>query len=172
MSFLNLSKRDFLLSGVSLVSLALPLSACRNDAIKDIALPQPSSKEHDVLSVVLERLFPISGIDQTAFSDVALSLLQSAKTNDDVAGILKSAIQAVEDASNNAWLNLTPSKQTAVLKKLESEPWFTGLLLNAKAALFNNPKLWSVLNYGGPSLEEGGYKYDGFDDINWLPESP
>jgi len=38
--------------------------------------------------------------------------------------------------------------------------------------LFNNPKLWSVLNYGGPSLEEGGYKYDGFDDINWLPESP
>ena len=170
MSFLKLSKRKFLLSGASLVSFTLPLSACRNEAaIGDKPLDSTNSN-HDIFRVFIARLFPINAIDPSVLSDVSDGLFKSAKTNVGLAGSLSACIQAVQKFSENDWLKLEPSQQTAIMQKLEGEPWFGAILFQAKGMLFNNPKLWRALGYGGSSLEEGGYKYNGFDDIDWLPE--
>ena len=37
--------------------------------------------------------------------------------------------------------------------------------------IYNNPDVWKVLGYEGPSAEQGGYINRGFSDIDWLQDA-
>ena len=37
--------------------------------------------------------------------------------------------------------------------------------------IYNNPEVWKVLGYEGPSAELGGYINRGFSDIDWLQDA-
>ena len=39
-------------------------------------------------------------------------------------------------------------------------------------SLYNQPEVWAQFGYEGPSYPHGGYLYDGFDDLAWLPDAP
>jgi len=36
--------------------------------------------------------------------------------------------------------------------------------------LYDDPEVWAVLGYEGPSLDKGGYINRGFNDLDGLPE--
>jgi hypothetical protein len=45
-----------------------------------------------------------------------------------------------------------------------------GLLADARDRLYALPAVWQAIGYPGSSLEFGGYRNRGYDDIDWLPE--
>jgi len=169
MNFSELSRRNILFTGASTLSFVWPLSACTQSRTKDKKKIILSASDNDIIYSFIERLFPINGLDSAVLSTINDDLFKAAQNDAGLEENLKACIFALQDKSNNDWLKLTPSKQVAIMKEVEGDVWFTGLLLRAKAALFAHPKLWKVLGYGGSSLETGGYKYNGFDDIDWLP---
>jgi hypothetical protein len=59
--------------------------------------------------------------------------------------------------------------RVAVLKEIESTPFFTRMRAEMITALYNQPDLWAKLGYEGSSAEHGGYIHRGFNDIDWLP---
>lgn len=58
--------------------------------------------------------------------------------------------------------------RVAILKSMESEPFFQTIRGGLVVGLYNQPEVWALLGYEGSSHEKGGYLNRGFDDINWL----
>lgn len=118
-----------------------------------------------VMQRFVELLFPIEGVDTSSFTSVAQALID----NTDLSAPINNAVESLNDAAEENWLNIDGEAQTKIMKSYEAEPWFITLFITSRALLFDLPDVWSVLDYEGPSIEFGGYKYRGFDDIDWLP---
>lgn len=61
------------------------------------------------------------------------------------------------------------SDRVAVLQAIEGGAFFQLMRSNMVVALYNQPDLWEKFGYEGPSANEGGYLYRGFNDLDWLP---
>ena len=59
---------------------------------------------------------------------------------------------------------------TELLRKVADTPFFAVVHSTAIVALYDNPQVWSLLGYEGPSFDQGGYLHRGFDDLDWLPD--
>ncbi|CAJ0680021.1 twin-arginine translocation signal domain-containing protein [Ralstonia mannitolilytica] len=62
----------------------------------------------------------------------------------------------------------TESERVALLKDIESTPFFKKVQGDLVTGLYNNKKLWPLFGYEGSSWQKGGYLHRGFDDIDWL----
>ena len=60
------------------------------------------------------------------------------------------------------------TQRVALLKKIESTPFFQRIKGDLVLGLYNNKDVWPLLGYEGSSAEKGGYLERGFDDIDWL----
>lgn len=60
------------------------------------------------------------------------------------------------------------SDRVAVLERIESTAFFQTVRGSLVTGIYNNPAVWKVLGYEGPSAHLGGYLQRGFDDLDWL----
>ncbi|MGV8892026.1 MAG: twin-arginine translocation signal domain-containing protein [Burkholderiaceae bacterium] len=60
------------------------------------------------------------------------------------------------------------SRRVAVLKSIESTPFFQKIRGDLVTGLYNNKEVYKLLGYEGSSWEKGGYINRGFNDIDWL----
>ena len=171
MSLRILNRRHFLSTTAGSLSFLLPLSSCSQNKDAEKIAVSVSNLGVDILSQFFERLLPIKGIDKSVFASITQDMLENAKSNEGLRQNLKSCVSALQNLSDYKWLELEPVNQSSILKDLEGEAWFVDILIRAKGSLFYHPKFWNLIQYEGPSLENGGYKYRGFDDIDWLPET-
>lgn len=58
--------------------------------------------------------------------------------------------------------------RVAVLKSIESTPFFQKIRGDLVTGLYNNKEVFKLLGYEGSSWEKGGYINRGFNDIDWL----
>ena len=58
--------------------------------------------------------------------------------------------------------------RVAMLRQIESTPFFQGVRGGMMVSLYNNPEVWPLFGYEGESYSKGGYLERGFDDIDWL----
>ncbi len=56
------------------------------------------------------------------------------------------------------------------LKSIENTPFFILTRSATVVTLYDDPEVWAVLGYEGPSFDKGGYINRGFNDLDWLPE--
>jgi hypothetical protein len=57
-----------------------------------------------------------------------------------------------------------------VLRGMSGTEFFEAVRSKTILTLYNDPEVWSLLGYEGPSFEQGGYLHRGFDDLGWLPD--
>lgn len=58
--------------------------------------------------------------------------------------------------------------RVAVLKSIESTPFFQKIKGGLVTGIYDNKEVFALLGYEGSSWEKGGYINRGFNDINWL----
>lgn len=58
--------------------------------------------------------------------------------------------------------------RVALLREIESTPFFQGVRGGMMVSLYNNPDVWPLFGYEGESYSKGGYLERGFNDIDWL----
>jgi hypothetical protein len=60
------------------------------------------------------------------------------------------------------------AERVALLRKIESKPFFEAVRSDLVVGLYNQPSVWPIFGYEGESYSNGGYIRRGFDDIDWL----
>lgn len=58
----------------------------------------------------------------------------------------------------------------AKLRSMEASDFFKLVKGTTVTTLYDDPEVWKVLGYEGPSFDKGGYIHRGFNDLDWLPE--
>ncbi|MEO0429339.1 MAG: hypothetical protein AAF160_18055 [Pseudomonadota bacterium] len=56
------------------------------------------------------------------------------------------------------------------LRSIEDTAFFQHVRGTVVTTLYNDPEVWALLGYEGPSYDQGGYIDRGFNDLDWLPE--
>lgn len=60
------------------------------------------------------------------------------------------------------------NQRVAILEASQGSPLFQKVRGDMITGIYNNPDVWPLLGYEGPSAHLGGYLKRGFDDISWL----
>jgi hypothetical protein len=105
--------------------------------------------------------FAVAGYDEKAGADSALKTLI-----EDGVATLDSLAQDKHKSPYAAvgW----EADRVALLRHIQDGKFFQTIRGNLITGLYNNPEVWPIFGYEGPSADKGGYIARGFDDINWL----
>lgn len=127
--------------------------------------PQAITTDEAATLVQMTRaLYPHAKLDDAIYAKVVASLDEKA-TKDEA---LKSTLQTgVADLKAGKWDGLDADAREEALKKIDSTPFFQTVRGECVTGIYNNPDVWKIYGYEGPSAELGGYLHRGFDEITW-----
>lgn len=115
------------------------------------------------------RMFPSARFHDAIYAAAVQSLDQSAAGNPQAAQLLSDGVADLDARAGGSFVRASADAQTAVLRKIESTPFFKTVRATTVVAIYNNPAVWAAIGYEGGSYSKGGYQGCGFDDIDWLP---
>nr|WP_245986996.1 twin-arginine translocation signal domain-containing protein [Azospirillum thermophilum] len=142
---------------------AQSLKAIKPEAAKTLLVMVRDLYPHDRLGDSYYET-ALASMDAEAAKDAAL-----ATQLNDGAAALDSAARELRKAPYAALSS--EADRVAVLKSVETTPFFRKVRGDMVVALYNQPEVWAKLGYEGPSAEYGGYLHRGFDDIDWIKEA-
>ena len=110
-------------------------------------------------------LLPYEGLADEVYAEVLNDSL-AAVADDSPGTRLETMLNEQQTA---AFVDIDEGAQLAAMQAIENEVVFSSVLAAVKAHLYNHPAVWKVINYEGPSYQDGGYLHRGAGDIDWLP---
>jgi len=128
-----------------------------------------SSTEGTNLARFGRLLFPHDGLADDVYAEVMNNVLMALESDPATENLLAAAEQALDAQHDTAWIDRNETDQIAAIEKIQGEAFFAAIVNTLRGAFYYNAAVWSHINYPGSSKEKGGYKYRGFDDIDWLP---
>jgi hypothetical protein len=168
------SRRGFLgrSAGTAALFAAIPVLPAR--AYAAVTLKTGPASAVATLVRMARDLFPHDRLPDTAyeaavgtidaqFADDAVrktTMAQGVKDLDAAAAKLKGKPYLVLDKEED---------RVAVLKSIETTPFFKAMRSGMVTGLYNQNALWVKFGYEGSSAEQGGYLHRGFNDLDWLP---
>ena len=146
-------KRRSLLLGVSAVALLGTVAP----ALAQSAMT-PTGKS--ILAQMVKDIFPHPEWDDAIYAP-ALGQLE---------GLVAGAFSEDLKSLGETYLEMGVADRIAALKAIEPTAFFQTVRIVGLFGLYGSPPAWQQVGYEGPSYEEGGYLFRGFDDIDWLPQ--
>jgi hypothetical protein len=112
--------------------------------------------------------YPHAMLDDAIYGKVVYSLDEKAAADP---ALLRSLQEGAATLKSKKFDTLDEAGQEAVLKGIETSAPFQAVRGECVTGIYNNPDVWKVLGYEGPSAELGGYINRGFSDIDWLQDA-
>jgi hypothetical protein len=161
----QLTRRRFLIASLAFSTVAVSgVSWLRG------AAAWAGSTDEATLARFGRLLFPHDGLSDDVYADVMDNVLAALAANPATENLLAAAEDALNNQQEQAWFDLDEAAQIAAIENIQGEAYFAAIVGTLRGAFYYNPAVWSHINYPGSSKEHGGYKFRGFDDIDWLPE--
>jgi len=123
------------------------------------------------LLVMTHDLFPHEQLGMQYYAVVVDSLDKQAGADTAAHKLLVDGVARLDAAHGMPWVDLSDGTRDAVLREMEKTEFFTTVRTKTIGGLYGNPLVYRMFNYGGPSVQLGGYIDRGFDDIGWLPNA-
>ena len=118
------------------------------------------------LVAVYRIMFPHNGIPNEFYEHVVQKLDEMAAQDRDLPRFLCEGIEALNGQQGSRLISEGDRVQT--LKGAEQTPFFQTLRSHFVVYFYSNPAIWPRFGYEGPSNDQGGYLYRGFNDIDWI----
>ncbi len=131
-----------------------------------------SDAERATLIKMARQIYPHDKLDDTYYAKVVDVLSADAVKDSDLAKLLKDGVANLNQVAGSNFATASSANQVEALKKIETTPFFQKVRSTETVALYNNPEVWKVFGYPGPSFPIGGYLHHGFNDLKWLPDPP
>ncbi len=128
-----------------------------------------SSTDETTLARFARLLFPHDDLSNEVYAEVMNNVLMALGSDPATEDMLAAAEHALDVQDDKAWIDRDETEQIAAIENIQGEAFFAAILGTLRGAFYYNPAVWSHINYPGSSKEKGGYKFRGFDDIDWLP---
>lgn len=159
------TRRRVLLGSATAVMAA---SALGHTAFAEISLdPGKDEASRQLLARVIRVAYPHKTFPDSAYLRAADAVLAAANGTpaqkiDFAAGLY--------DLAQSGFADLDDAAALEQLKAIETAPFFALTRATTIVTLYDDPEVWAVLGYQGPSFDKGGYINRGFNDLDWLPE--
>ncbi|WP_211215813.1 hypothetical protein [Microbacterium indicum] len=124
----------------------------------------------DVLVRILRVAFPHERFPDGPYERTAGIILDEARTSTWLRVVLTQGLITIDGLADGDFLALGDDDAVGVLRTIETTDFFGFLRRTAVLNLYDDPDVWAVLGYEGPSFDKGGYLKRGFDDLDWLPD--
>ena len=167
----RLGRRRFLQTSVGAAVLVGSLSG---DSAFAATLTTLSPAAGTTLTKMARDIYPHDRLPDLFYQNAVETIDRDLAKAADTKTLLQQGVIALDAAANK--LHGMPyakiageADRVAVLKQIETSPFFAKVRGAMVTALYNQPEVWPRLGYEGSSAEHGGYLHRGFDDIDWLP---
>jgi hypothetical protein len=119
---------------------------------------------------VCRVMYPHDQIPDEAYEAVVAAIEAEARGSDAVQQMIEEGVADLDVPT--PFTELDPDAQLEALRAKEGTDYFNLVRATSVVALYDNPKVWEILGYEGPSVHLGGYINRGFNDLDWLPDPP
>ncbi|UOM35551.1 gluconate 2-dehydrogenase subunit 3 family protein [Acuticoccus sp. I52.16.1] len=126
------------------------------------------------LLVMTRAVYPHAAVGDAHYAVVVKALDAEAAGFEDKSrlDLLRDGAAALDEAAGGSFIDASEDARYAALEGMATTPFFQAIRGKAVVALYNQPEVWAVFGYEGPSYPKGGYLHNGFDDLSWLPDPP
>jgi hypothetical protein len=169
---IKVSRRDMLRATSAVAAAATVLPAV---SVVKAAEPVALSRESfDTLVKMARDIYPHDKIADKYYAAVIESLDKAAKDDAALKTLLEEGVTQLDKKAaglkNAGGYGATSSEdeRVAILKEIETTPFFQKVRGTMITGLYNNKELWPHFGYEGSSADKGGYINRGFGDIDWL----
>jgi hypothetical protein len=124
------------------------------------------------LARMVRCIYPHDRFPDGPYQRVAEKLDEAAASDAALAGTLEQGVRDLDAAKGTPFTELSDGDARAVVEGMADTAFFQSVRATAVVALYDQPEVWEILGYEGPSYDQGGYLTRGFDDLDWLPDPP
>jgi len=163
----SIDRRRFLAAAITFSGIGLCPALLRHGA----AWAQSAAAPTPAMVRMARLLIPYDALDDSVYAEVlgtAMTLMAGAHP---LAQSLAEAEAALDDRQSGDFTALDDAAQLAALTALQDAGFFAPVLSALKLFFFGHPATFAVMNYEGPSWQQGGYLGRGAGEIDWLPEA-
>lgn len=144
----------FLLRGpVSVAASGPPLSPAQQRALQRIAF----------------LLLPFPAVGTGPYERCAAALADRSAGDPELGALLSGGLKQLDArVGSTGFLDAAELDQLAALETIQHGEFFQWLLAFARNQILDDETVWAHIGYEGSSLEFGGYRNRGLNDIDWL----
>jgi hypothetical protein len=170
------SRRGFLAgSAATIAAVAVTGPAVLADP-KAASAAQPQGLQPDQTRVLLRfvrDLFPHDRLADSFYGKAIAPLEDEAAKDSSTRKLLADGVSQLNrlamGAGGSGYADLADEKaRVAIIKQIENGAFFSKVYGTTVVTLYNQPEVWPLFGYEGPSSDKGGYLHRGFNDIDWL----
>ncbi|WP_226341169.1 hypothetical protein [Gemmobacter serpentinus] len=158
------TRRHVLLGSASALLAASSLGGAALGFTLDPAKDEASKA---LLARVVRVAFPHKNFPDAAYLRTAGVILTAAEGTP---GQKLAFAATLHDLDQAGFADMDEAAALDHLKSIEDTPFFVLTRSTTVVTLYDDPEVWAVLGYEGPSFDKGGYINRGFNDLDWLPE--
>ena len=122
-----------------------------------------------ILQRIIRTAFPHPDFPDAAYERMTDRIVTEADASTWFRVVLTQGLIALGAQSEEPFLELSDERALAVLRRVSDLEFFGFIRRTTVLNLYDDPQVWEVLGYEGPSFDKGGYLTRGFDDLDWLP---
>ena len=128
----------------------------------------------ETLLHMTRALYPHDFLGDAHYAAVVADLDAEAAGFDDKERLemLRSGMLELNDAAGGTFTSANDEQREQALARIAGSPFFEAVRGKTIVSLYNQPEVWKQFGYEGPSYEQGGYLFNGFNDLDWLPDPP
>lgn len=120
-----------------------------------------------LLARMVRVMYPHASFGDGPYERTATAIFKAAECSPAVKIAFASALH---DLAAAGFVDMDDTQAYQHLKSLETTAFFKLARSTAVVTLYDDPEVWKILGYEGPSFDKGGYINRGFNDLDWLPE--
>jgi hypothetical protein len=132
--------------------------------------PTGAAIDQRTLTVLVRAMFPHAQFPDGPYERTAAAIVEAAQADVRLCAQLEQGMRELDVAGGAPFAELAPAVALEVLRRMSGSAFFEAVRSNTILTLYNDPEVWTLLGYEGPSFEQGGYVKRGFDDLDWLPD--
>lgn len=172
----KVSRRGFLAGGaMAIVTVAVSGATMLADprGAWAIELDTLTPAQARVLLQFLRDLFPHPQIAESYYAQALEPLNQEARQKMETKKLLTEGVAQLNRLSKapqgKTYADVADQEtRVAAIRQIEHGPFFAKVYGTTVVSFYNQPALWPVFGYQGPSSPLGGYLHRGFNDLDWL----
>ncbi|WP_250510758.1 twin-arginine translocation signal domain-containing protein [Caballeronia sp. GACF4] len=169
-----LTRREFLRgSGVLVGTLAVTsvFASLAPSRVWALELQGFDTHQGEVLLAFTRQVFPHPTLDNAVYALVVKDLDAKAKADPAVRQQLADGIGKLDAGAGSDWTKRAAADQAKDVAALAGTPFFETIRSTAVVSLYSNAMAYAHFGYGA-SKGDGGYLYQGFNNLSWLPDPP
>jgi hypothetical protein len=132
--------------------------------------PAGAAIDQRTLTVLVRSMFPHATFPDGPYERTAAAIIEAARDDLRARTQLEQGMRELDVAGGAPFAELSPEAALGVLRGMSGTAFFEAVRSQTILTLYDDPEVWSLLGYEGPSFEHGGYLQRGFEDLDWLPD--